>query len=224
MQQLNPGLAKGYALDFASPLRYVALTLHEGAHSLDDLAEGYEHDAGDLDRVWDQELRAKGQRRSTKPDVQQERRAEATRWLLGAAVTALGDQVRDDDGVLSLTVPPEDLRVGGFPVVLPDSPPRDSDAESKSERPARRRTSSRRAAAEPAEREPPPEPEPEPEPPPPPPSPLRAWMDEHGYTEGRLIKDLDLGPREIASYVEGEREVPRVVWLALWALEHGAEV
>jgi len=222
MQQLNPGLAKGYALDFASPLRYVAVRLHEGARSLDDLAEGYEHDADDLDRVWDQELRAKGQRRSTKPDVQQERRTEAKRWLLEAAVSALGDQVRDDDGVLSLTVPPEDLRVGGFPVVLTESPPRDSDDEPKRERPGKRAAG--RRATKPTEAEPPAEPEAEPEPPPPPPSPLRAWMDEHDYTEGRLIKDLDLGPREIASYVEGEREVPRVVWLALWALERGAEV
>src|SRR5688572_28301573 len=138
MQQLNPGLAKGYALDFASPLRYVAVTLNEGARSLDDLAEGYEHDADDLDRVWDQELRAKGQRRSTKPDVQQERRAEAKRWLLEAAMTALGDQVRTKGDELSLAVPPEDLRVGGFPVVLPERLPRDSEDESKRERPSKR--------------------------------------------------------------------------------------
>ena len=219
MQQLNPGLAKGYALDFASPLRYVALTLNEGARSLDDLAEGYEHDADDLDRVWDQERRAKGQRRSTKPDVQQERRAEAKRWLLEAAVTALGDQVRTKGDELSLTVAPEDLRVGGFPVVLPETP-----SEPRPPRePSKRRAGGRRASGKDAE-PPEPEPEAEPEPPPTPPSPLRAWMDEHDYTEGRLVKDLDLGPREIASYVEGEREVPRVVWLALWALERGAEV
>ncbi len=122
MPLLNPGLAKGYALDFASPLRFVAERLSAGPSTLDALCDEYEHDPGDLARVWDHELRGRGQRRSAKAEVRAEREADAKRWLLDAALRALGDQVRERQGRFTLAVPLADVRVGGLPVVIPDRP------------------------------------------------------------------------------------------------------
>lgn len=235
MQQVNPGLAKGYALDFAAPLRYVAESLDGRARSLDDLVEGYEHDAGDLDRVWDHELRQRGQRRSAKPEVEQERRAAAKRWLVQAALDALGSQVREEGDGLILAVPLDEAQVQGIPVAFDPSRvaarpkvQREPRVSSKRARESRAVPSGPVGEPEPPAVTPSPPAEPgepeEAEPPASPPNPFREWVDEHGYTRRALARALGVKLSEVEEYVEGRQAAPRVVLLALWAIERGAEV
>lgn len=230
MPQVNPGLAKGYALDFAAPLRFVAEALAERARPLDELIEAYEHDPADLDRVWDHELRQRGQRRSAKPEVQEERRAEAKRWLLQAAVEALGDQVREGGERLALTVALDAVQVQGLPVAFDPARVTPRPASPRTKEPSRAQAVASKPEAEPevvaeadAEAASAAEEQPEPEPPPPP-NPFREWFDDHGYTDRSLARALGVTPTEVKAYREGEQPAPRVVLLALWAIDRGAEV
>src|SRR5687767_14274843 len=92
---VNPGLQKGYALDFGPPVRYVAETLRAGPQTLEGLVEGYSHDPEELERVWDQELRKPRERRRVK-GAQEEREAQAKQWLMERALEALGSQVQHE--------------------------------------------------------------------------------------------------------------------------------
>ncbi|MDA1003437.1 MAG: hypothetical protein O3B31_08865, partial [Chloroflexi bacterium] len=134
MEQVNPGIAKGYALDFASPLRFVAEQLHAGPRTLDELAERYEHERDDLARVWDHELRERGQRRSAREQVQAQRETDAKRWLIEAAIAALGTQLRQDGDRFALAVPIEAIRFRGIPVVMPATPTEGRTASQRSKR------------------------------------------------------------------------------------------
>lgn len=218
--QMNPGIAKGYALDFAAPLRYVAEALDAREQTLDQLVEGYEHDAEELDRVWDHELRKPGQRRSAKPDVQEERRVEAKRWLLGAAVAALGTQVREGRNGLVLAVPLAEVEVQGLPVAFDparvEARPRLARATSRP-RTRQDEADGRKPAAHPVEPEAPASSE-EPS------NPFREWFDQHGYTVRALARALGVEPRQVEAYRDGSQQAPRVVLLALWAIDRGAEL
>lgn len=52
---------------------------------------------------------------------------------------------------------------------------------------------------------------------------LRTWMDERGWSVRKLATRLDRGPRTIQEYIEGAREVPTIVRLALDALDAKGE-
>lgn len=49
---------------------------------------------------------------------------------------------------------------------------------------------------------------------------FRGWMKGHGYTIPRLASELGMSPRQVSYYRSGEWQVPRVVALALTAIEH----
>jgi hypothetical protein len=224
MPQVNPGIAKGYALDFASPLRFVAEALNVGPRTVDDLCRAYEHDSAELARVWDHELRAHGQRRSARREIHEQRVADAKRWLLEAAIAALGPQLRAEDDRLVLAVPLAEVRVQGLPVAFPAPSPAD---RSESPRRVREQPAGRRAArprSTPRIEKTATDESAEPETKPDPPNPLREWMERNGYTEERLALALGVEPAAVTSYLAGTRPVERVVWLALWALERGAEI
>jgi len=233
---LNPGLAKGYALDFGSPVQYVAEGLREGPRTLEELVEGYSHDPAELSRVWDQELRRPRERRRLKGG-QEEREAQAKTWLLQRALEALDSQVQRENEHYSLTVGFDDLRVGGLP--LPGS---ETFVEASAREAARPRASTRARRSPRAKTEPSspasaasdgarasqthtqdaaasehPEPEPEPA------SEVREWLRAHRYTAARLAKALEMDRAEVERLLDGAQEAPRVVRLALWALEHGAD-
>lgn len=95
----HPGIEKEYALDFFSPVRYVAHTLGRASALSSELERGYEHaNLGDLARVRNYE--------GLDSD------AEANAFLVRAALVALKDQVAQDeiDGPWRLTRPVEDVR------------------------------------------------------------------------------------------------------------------
>lgn len=49
---------------------------------------------------------------------------------------------------------------------------------------------------------------------------FRTWMKRHGYTIPRLAAQLGVSPRQVSYYRSGEWPVPKVVALALTAIEH----
>ena len=232
MTNLNPGLAKGYALDFGSPVRYVAEALREGPRTLEDLAKAYSHDAAELSRVWDQELRKPRERRSVK-EAQEERAAQAKQWLMQRAIEALGSQVRSDGDRYVLAVDFDDLRVGGLPLPGSSTYAEASSREasrpraSKGARGSRRPKSERSSAGRPDERAvervedgalvPSRENEPEQE------SEVRQWLRAQRYTPARLAKALDMERAALQPLIDGSQQPSRMVRLALWALEHGAQ-
>ena len=94
----HPGTEKGYALNFLSPVRYVAASLERAPALSSELVAGYEHSiAGDLARVRQHEGLASD--------------TEARAFLVERALLALGDQVEQNgDGKWRLTKPFDDLR------------------------------------------------------------------------------------------------------------------
>ena len=233
MTNLNPGLQKGYALDFGSPVRYVAEALRAGPQTLEGMAHAYSHDSEELARVWDQELRKPRERRQVK-GLQEEREQQAKQWLMERALEALGGQVRREGDRYALTIAFDDLRVGGLP--LPGSVTFDEASARGASRPRassgarrsgrakaelsgaanERRTTEAKAdgdkgtdseAAEPAME-----------------SEVRQWLRANGYTAARLTKALAMERQEVERLLDGSQQAPRVVRLALWALEHGAEL
>jgi transcriptional regulator with XRE-family HTH domain len=52
---------------------------------------------------------------------------------------------------------------------------------------------------------------------------MRAWRRRLGLTQTQAGTALGLTLRAIQHYEGGSRSIPRVVELACWALEHGAE-
>ena len=52
---------------------------------------------------------------------------------------------------------------------------------------------------------------------------LREWMDERDWSVRKLATRLDRGPRTIQEYIDGTREVPTIVRLALDALDAKGE-
>ena len=241
MTSLNPGLQKGYALDFGSPVRYVAETLRDGPHTLEDLAEGYSHDPDELSRVWDRELRKPRERRRVK-GAQEEREALARQWLTQRALEALGNQVRREGEHYALTVDFDDLRVGGLP--LPGSATFAEASAREASRP-RASTTARRprgakaepsgaSTARPAKGGHSDEASPsdgahtdvatasddsqfEGE------SEVEKWLRANRYSAARLAKALEMEREELDRLVDGSLQPSRVVRLALWALEHGAK-
>ena len=48
-------------------------------------------------------------------------------------------------------------------------------------------------------------------------------VEEHAYKPA-LTRALGVERDEVDAYLNGERPAPRVVLLALWAIDHGAEI
>jgi hypothetical protein len=109
--------ATGYPLDRWSPIAYVAEALADGqSRSLSELAFGYSHpNSSDLIRVKFYEL-AHGDKVKAREFEHDDITPKA--WLLGKALAAFGPQVAEDEhGQWRLTVPFEDLRNNGEPLV-----------------------------------------------------------------------------------------------------------
>ena len=94
----HPGTEKGYALDFLSPVQYVAVSLERAPALSSELVKGYKHRiAGDLTRVRQHEGLSSN--------------AEASAFLVERALIALGKQVEQNgDGKWRLTRTFDEIR------------------------------------------------------------------------------------------------------------------